>query len=193
MGRGGRIGMEPKTFAGKRLRYTIRCAELRDAAELSALRVQIDGETEHMDREAGEAFMDVKDFRKLIAADSESDVRLFLVAEADGNLAGYARCEGSTLRRFAHCAEFGICVAKDYWGHGIGGALLRETLDWADSSRITKLNLSVLATNESAIRLYAKHGFETEGVLKKDRKHADGRFYDTVLMGRFHAKTASLS
>jgi len=185
--------MEPKTFAGKGLRYAIRCAELRDAAELSALRVRIDGETEHMDREAGEGFMDEKDFEMLIAADVESDVRLFLVAEADGNLVGYARCEGSTLRRFAHRAEFGVCVAKAYWGCGIGGELLRQTLDWTDSSGIAKLNLSVLADNESAIRLYAKHGFEKEGVLKNDRKHADGRYYDTVLMGRFHAKTASLS
>ena len=183
--------MEPKIFAGKGLEYTIRRAEVGDAAECSALRLQIDGETEHMDREAGEAFMDEKDFRELIAADSASEVRLFLVAEADGKLVGYARCEGSTLRRFAHRAEFGICVAKGYWGHGIGGALLRETLNWADSCQISKLNLSVLATNESAIRLYAKHGFETEGVLKKDRKHADGRYYDTVLMGRFRTKTAS--
>ncbi|MEJ8307059.1 hypothetical protein [Saccharibacillus sacchari] len=32
---------------------------------------------------------------------------------------------------------------------------------------------------------------ETEGVLKNDRKHADGCYYDTVLMGRFRTKTAS--
>ena len=35
------------------LRYTIRSAIEKDAKDLSALRVQIDGETENMDRESG--------------------------------------------------------------------------------------------------------------------------------------------
>ncbi|KAA2302343.1 GNAT family N-acetyltransferase, partial [Clostridioides difficile] len=33
--------------------------------------------------------------------------------------------------------------------------------------------------------LYQKSGFEIEGILKKDRRHADGQYYDTIMMGRF--------
>ncbi|TDQ40801.1 hypothetical protein EV213_105147 [Aureibacillus halotolerans] len=40
---------------GKGIDYTLRSAELQDAKALSALRVQIDGETDHMDRVYGEA------------------------------------------------------------------------------------------------------------------------------------------
>ncbi|MDQ7237605.1 hypothetical protein [Bacillus pacificus] len=38
--------------------YTIRSATETDAEQLSEIRVQIDGETENMDREAGEGFID---------------------------------------------------------------------------------------------------------------------------------------
>lgn len=170
----------------EKIMYTVRVAELRDAAELSELRVRIDGETEHMDREAGEARIDERGFAELIEADRNSPVRLFLVAESGGRLVGYARCEAGSLRRFAHRAEFGVCVLRDYWGCGIGSSLLRAVLEWSDAGeRIAKIQLSVVATNESAIRLYRRHGFEIEGVLRKDRVHADGLFYDTVLMGRF--------
>ncbi len=170
----------------EKITYSVRFARPRDAAELSELRVRIDGETEHMDREAGEAPIDERGFVELIEADGSSPTRLFLVAEADGRLVGYARCEAGSLRRFAHRAEFGVCVLRDYWGCGIGSSLLRAVLEWADAgAEIVKIQLSVVATNESAIRLYRRHGFEIEGVLRKDRVHADGLFYDTVLMGRF--------
>ena len=47
------------------------------------------------------------------------------------------------------------------------------------------MNLSVLETNEKAIKLYEKLGFEVEGVLKKDKVLSNGRYYNTILMGRF--------
>lgn len=171
----------------KGISYTIRSAAVRDAAALSALRVQIDGETEYLDREPGEAFIDPAGFEQLIQTDAESPTNLFLVAEADGTIVGFSRCEGNTLRRFAHKAEFGICIAKEFWGFGIGGNLLKETVSWADSNRISKLNLHVLESNEKAISLYKKFGFEVEGVLKNDKILADGRYHNTVIMGRVKA------
>ena len=49
----------------KGLRYIIRSAHINDANELSHLRVQLDGETENLDRESGEGYMDESDFGKL--------------------------------------------------------------------------------------------------------------------------------
>jgi len=48
-----------------------------------------------------------------------------------------------------------------------------------------KMTLNVLETNKKAIDLYTKFGFEIEGVLKNDKLLSDGKFYDTVVMGRF--------
>lgn len=53
------------------LTYTIRSAAETDAEQLSKIRVQIDGETENMDREVGEGFIDTKGFQEIIKTDSK--------------------------------------------------------------------------------------------------------------------------
>lgn len=177
--------IQEQTFNIKGVTYTIRCACHKDAKELSALRLQIDGETENMDREKGEAFIDTASFERIIEVDSEQSRNLFLVAEIDGRIVGFSRCEGTYLKRFAHKVEFGVCVLKEFWGFGIGKQLLKESIIWADASNIKKITLSVLETNEKAVKLYKKLGFETEGILKKDKVLSDGNYYNTIIMGRF--------
>lgn len=70
-------------------------------------------------------------------------------------------------------------------GHRIGKNLLARSIEWADQTGVEKMVLNVLASNKKAIELYQKSGFEIEGILKKDRRHADGQYYDTIVMGRF--------
>ncbi|MDR0270529.1 GNAT family N-acetyltransferase [Paenibacillus sp.] len=177
--------IKQKCFNVKELEYYIRSAVIEDATSLSKLRVQIDGETENMDRESGEAFIDASGFEKMINADQESPRNLFLVAVIEDRIVGFSRCEGTNLKRLLHKVEFGVCVLKEFWGYRIGKNLLSESIFWADSVGIKKMVLSVLETNEKAIELYKKHGFETEGVLKHDKLLADGRLYNTIVMGRF--------
>lgn len=168
------------------INYTIRSAIAKDAKDLSVLRVQIDGETENLNREKGEAFIDVTGFEQIIKTDTERKRNLFLVAVVDDRLVGFSRCEGIYLTRFSHKVEFGVCVLKEVWGYGIGKNLLKESISWADSNGIKKMTLNVLETNSKAIKLYKNLGFEIEGVLKRDKILSDGKFYNTVMMGRFN-------
>ncbi|MBU8687169.1 GNAT family N-acetyltransferase [Priestia megaterium] len=170
----------------KGLQYIIRPADIRDAEELSHLRFQLDGETENLDREPGEGYMDKSDFEALIQCDAESKRNIFLVAVVHNEIVGFSRCEGNELKRFAHKVEFGVCVAKECWGYGIGKELLQQSILWADDAGMKKMTLSVLETNKKAIDLYTKFGFEVEGVLKNDKVLSDGKFYSTVVMGRFN-------
>ncbi len=48
-----------------------------------------------------------------------------------------------------------------------------------------QISLTVVQTNTNAIQLYKKLGFFEEGILINDRIHRDGKYYNTVLMGRF--------
>ena len=178
-----RIGKE---FYSLGVKYIIRSAEEKDAKDLSDVRVKIDGETENMDREKGEAFIDEAGFKQIIKEDTASERNLFLLAEINGEIVGFSRCEGNKLKRISHKVEFGVCVLKDYWGYGIGQNLIKESIFWADSNGIKKINLSVLETNEKAIKLYEKYGFTVEGVLKNDKILSDGNYYHTVLMGRVY-------
>ncbi|MFD6508178.1 GNAT family N-acetyltransferase [Bacillus sp. NPDC060175] len=168
------------------LDYTIRSATFQDADQLSEIRVQIDGETENMDREAGEGLIDTEGFQKIIKTDSEKMKNLFLVAEVHNRIVGFSRCEGSDLKRLSHKVEFGVCILKEFWGYGIGKSLLQQSINWADENEVKKIALQVLETNEKAIQLYKKLEFEVEGVLKNDKRLSDGKYYDTVIMGRFN-------
>lgn len=170
----------------KGIQYTIRSACLNDAKELSSLRVQLDGETENFDREKGEAFIDTSGFEEMIRKDTESERHLFLVAVIGSRIVGFSRCAGYDLARFIHKVEFGVGVLKEYWGYGIGRNLLRASISWADANGIKKMSLSVIETNDRAIRLYQDYGFEIEGILKKDRILADGNYNNTLIMGRFN-------
>ncbi|MCP8968545.1 GNAT family N-acetyltransferase [Ectobacillus ponti] len=169
----------------KGLRYTIRSAVEQDAGALSQLRLQIDGETENMDRERGEAYIDPAGFAGIIAADASHPRRLLLVAEAEGRIIGYSRCAGPDLKRFLHKVEFGLGVLQEFWGHGIGKRLMTETISWADANDIQKIVLhGVLETNKHAIELYKRLGFEIEGFMKRDRILSDGKYYSTYIMAR---------
>ncbi|WP_370635441.1 GNAT family N-acetyltransferase [Pontibacillus sp. HN14] len=162
----------------------IRLANVTDALSLSEVRFKIDGETEFLDRVQGEDHLGEKDFKHLIQSDKLNPVNLFLVAELEEEIVGFSRCEGHSLLRKKHQVEFGVAVLKRHWGCGIGKALLKESVRWADHNGILKMTLQVVASTEKAIHLYKQQGFEIEGVLKKDKYLSDGLFYDTVLMGR---------
>ncbi|MBJ7961300.1 MULTISPECIES: GNAT family N-acetyltransferase [Bacillus] len=167
------------------LTYTVRSAVQTDAEQLSEIRVQIDGETENMDREAGEGFIDKIGFQKIIKTDSEEMKNLFLVAEVHNRIVGFSRCEGSNLKRLSHKVEFGVCILREFWGYGMGKSLLQQSIQWADENEVKKISLQVLEKNEKAIQLYKKLGLEVEGILKNDKKLSDGKYYNTVVMGRF--------
>lgn len=175
-----------KDFIIRDLTYKIRSAVESDAEALSELRLQIDGETENLDREPGEAFIDPKGFQSIIKADTESPRNIFLVAETNGRLVGFSRCAGNDLKRFRHKVEFGVGVLEEFWGYGIGKNLLHESISWADENQIKKITLHVMETNESARRLYEKLGFEVEGILKNDKLLSDGNFYNMIVMGRLN-------
>ncbi|UXH44097.1 GNAT family N-acetyltransferase [Rossellomorea vietnamensis] len=173
-------------FHIRNLPYIIRSAREEDAKKLSEVRLQIDGETENMDRVKGEAYIDEPGFKHIIREDTESPRNLFLVCEVEDRIAGFSRCEGKSLKRIAHKVEFGVGVLQEFWGYGIGKNLLKMSIRWADDNDIKKITLNVLETNEKAIMLYKNNGFEVEGVLKSDKLLSDGRYYDTVVMGRLH-------
>jgi len=180
------VKINQKEFSVNGISYIIRSAINKDAKDLSEIRLQIDGETQNLDREKGEAFIDIPGFEKLIETDTQNKRNLFLVALVQNRIVGFSRCEGNPLKRFSHKVEFGVCVLKDYWGLGIGTNLLRESVAWADSNGIKKVTLNVLEKNKKAINLYKNFGFKTEGILKYDKILSDGQYYNTVVMGRIN-------
>jgi len=115
----------------------------------------------------------------------DSPPEAHLVAELDGGLAGYIRLKPVTsLRENAHVLGIvGLAVAPGDRRRGVASALLAAAEQQARARGARKLSLRVLGTNEAAMRLYGRHGFQREGTLR-DEFCIGGRFVDDVLMAK---------
>ena len=80
-------------------------------------------------------------------------------------------------------ADFGMGVAKEWRGRGVGSALLTAAIEWARERSLHKLSLSVFAHNTAAIALYRKLGFVEEGRRVKQYRRASGELWDAIDMG----------
>ena len=103
-------------------------------------------------------------------------------AYLDGKIVGMARFvrdAGSAKERHKG-SIYGMYVALEARGQGIGSALLDALIHHA-SGIVEQLRLGVVDTNEAAIRLYQKHGFEIYGKEMRALKTETG-YANEVLM-----------
>jgi putative acetyltransferase len=106
-----------------------------------------------------------------------------LVAIRHGEVAGTAALHVGTGRR-RHAATLGIAVSVTHQRAGVGEALMLAVLDLADRwLGLRRLELGVLVGNEAARRLYERHGFEPEGVLRQ-AVACEGELRDELCMAR---------
>jgi ribosomal protein S18 acetylase RimI-like enzyme len=117
------------------------------------------------------------------ASDAPFDTTGALVAEVDGEVAGYVSLGHPTrLESNRHVLSVhGLAVAPAFQGRGFGRALVRAAVEEARARGARRLTLRVLATNPGARALYEACGFVVEGVLR-DEFLLDGRYVDDVLM-----------
>jgi [ribosomal protein S18]-alanine N-acetyltransferase len=100
------------------------------------------------------------------------DSRLYLVAEAEGLppaddgpvMAGYAGM--MFVPGGVQADVLTIAVARAYWAHGIGSALLGALLEAAAGRGCTEVFLEVREDNPRARGLYRRRGFEEIGIRR---------------------------
>ena len=92
-----------------------------------------------------------------LALDSNS---LFLVAEEDGHILG-----GCGLTHILNEGDVhNVMVAPEHQGRGIASKLMKCLLEEGEKLGITEFTLEVRVSNASAIHVYEKLGFVSEGV-----------------------------
>ena len=128
----------------------------------------------------GYAVSDIRDWVE--TRRTHPDDLVWVIADSSSNA-----CLGHAgLYRIDHrvrSAELAIMIgAKDRWGRGIGTSVTTAVLGygfhWLNLNRI---QLTVLATNSRAMRLYESVGFRREGVLRESQ-YQDGCYVSVVLM-----------
>jgi ribosomal protein S18 acetylase RimI-like enzyme len=93
----------------------------------------------------------------------------------DRRLIGITGFNRTARQRAMHRGEVvQVYVDSNYRGQNIGEKLIRQLLDYAfNLEGIEQVQLSVIAGNQSAIKLYEKIGFKTFGVQPRYFKAGD--------------------
>ena len=114
---------------------------------------------------------------------TESINEIEIIAVVDGKVVGTAGIEAvGTMYKIRHRAEFGISVLKEYWGLGLGTALLRACIQCAKEAGYVQLELNVVANNTRAIAIYKKMGFVEYGRNPKGFHSRISGFQEVVYM-----------
>jgi ribosomal protein S18 acetylase RimI-like enzyme len=107
------------------------------------------------------------------------------VAHDDGEPVGCYMMRPNQPGLGDHVANAGYMVAPHARGRGIAGAMCEDSLDRArrEGFRAMQFNF-VVSTNEVAVALWRKHGFEIVGRIPKAFRHATLGLVDTFVMHR---------
>ena len=121
-------------------------------------------ETDYLLSYPDENSFDAQQEAEFLKEKTESPNEIEIVAVVDGVVAGTAGIEAVGAKyKLKHRAELGIAILKEYWGLGIGKALMEACIECAKDAGYTQLELNVVAENERAVSLYKKMGFVEYG------------------------------
>lgn len=150
----------------------IRQAVPEDAGAFLELLRQLDQETEFMMMEPGERTSTSDDLRNQIINLRNSGSVLLLLFEGT-RAAGFLSAQRNTPARMRHSAYLAMGIRKEYRRKGYGECLLKELFCWAEKENVTRLELTVMTHNQTALHLYQKMGFQIEGTLIRSMRIRD--------------------
>lgn len=140
-------------------------------------------ETPYMIREPEEVRADAEEERAFIRKVAENPRQLMLLAFMDGEFAGSCSFGPASDRiRMRHRCTVGISLYRNFWGMGIGTALMSEILRHAKTAGFEQAELEVVSANAPAMALYRKLGFEVTGTVPRAFKYRDGSYADFLFM-----------
>ena len=162
----------------------IRRAVPDDAGPVLEYLRHVGGETPNLTFGAEGPGLTEEEEREHLVRAGEANNSLAILALVEGTIVGSLTFDGGRRPRLRHVGEFGISVAQEYAGLGIGRAMIEYMIAWAERSGVVrKINLKVRVDNAGAIRLYERLGWVHEGRSTRDTL-IDGQFNDCLMMGR---------
>lgn len=105
-----------------------------------------------------------------------------LVAEVGGKIAGYASYgDWRPFDGFRHSVEHSVYVEKDFYGRGLGKALMTALIERARAGKIHVMIAAIEAGNTGSIALHKSLGFRLVGTHHEVGQKF-GRWLDLTMM-----------
>lgn len=163
---------------------TLRSAEKQDAAEMLRYMVKVLSETPYLLSTSEEfAQMPLESEEAFINSTLQAERAVMITAFDGDRIIGSADLRSvGTRQRVSHRCGMGITILQEYWGVGLGSALMEAVIDCARSLGYEQLELEVVAANRRAINLYTKYGFTVYGCHPHKIRYADGTYAADYLM-----------
>ena len=121
--------------------------------------------------------------RAFIEKANTSDCEAEALCLVDGKIAGLAGITWSRAIKTKHRATIGIALVREYWGQGIGTALMKELIRIAEENNdLIQLELDFIEGNARARALYEKLGFRIVGVKPNAIRLKDGTLLNEYSM-----------
>ena len=109
--------------------------------------------------------------------------QIVCVAEREGRILGSYYVKPNQMGGGAHVCNAGYAVAEAARGQGVAAALCEHSQQTARALGFTAMQFNfVVSTNESAVRLWARLGFETLGRLPRAFAHPKLGLVDALVM-----------
>ncbi|MHB1500383.1 MAG: GNAT family N-acetyltransferase [Candidatus Dormibacteria bacterium] len=161
----------------------VREARAQDAAALLTLKRQLDQESAFMLLEPSERVEHPDEVAAAIQRLVNSGNSVVGVAERPSRLVGYIEATGGRYRRARTTAHLVLGVLVSSSGRGVATGLLAWGESWAREHGLHRLELTVMAHNHRAIRLYQRAGFAVEG-RRRECLVVDGVLVDELFMAK---------
>ena len=107
-----------------------------------------------------------------------------IISKPNGDAIGYVQI--TEHHRLGAHAKFGMVIGPHAQGEGFGQSALLELLAYCEQTLdLRKLICEVRADNQTAKKLYEKHGFEEVGRLKHHYRDLNDVWQDVLIMEHF--------
>ena len=159
-------------------------AKSNDAKEIINYLNIVTGQTDNLNYGNNEINLNTIQEMEFIQEMHENDHSVMILAKDGDKIVGIATLKGHKQSRLKHRADLGVSVLKEYWHQGIGSKLVAIIIGYAAEASIEIIELEVVTSNENAIALYQKYGFEVIGTYENFMK-IDDHYVDAYLMNLY--------
>ena len=140
-------------------------------------------ETDYLLSYPDENHFDAEQESRYLEKKATSPNEIELIAFVDGKVAGTAGIDAIGAQyKVTHRAEFGVSILKEYWGLGIGRALMEACIQCARTAGYAQLELDAVAENARAISMYQTAGFVEYGRNPKGFRSRNAGYQELISM-----------